>query len=164
MELYIVLAVVGTAVMAVVGYIAGRRQGGGNREDAGKMAALEAKVAELSGRNTTLENQIGNYINEVKELTAERDVQRSKAENATKQLEENRKQAEAFYEKQLAQVKETAEKQLEALREMNKKQVEAQLALIKEQMKATSETVLKARQEELGEKNVEQVSKIICLA
>ena len=161
MELYIVLAVVGTAVMAVVGYIAGRRQGGGNREDAGKMAALEAKVAELSGRNTTLENQIGNYINEVKELTAERDVQRSKAENATKQLEENRKQAEAFYEKQLAQVKETAEKQLEALREMNKKQVEAQLALIKEQMKATSETVLKARQEELGEKNVEQVSKII---
>lgn len=44
---------------------------------------------------------------------------------------------------------------------MNRKQVEDQLSLIKEQMKTTSESVLKARQEELGEKNKEQVSKII---
>ena len=65
------------------------------------------------------------------------------------------------HERQLAQVKEASEKQLEALKEMNKKQVEAQLALIKEQMKATSESVLKARQQELGEQNREQVSKII---
>ena len=44
---------------------------------------------------------------------------------------------------------------------MNKKQVEAQLTLIKEQMKTTSESVLKARQEELSERNKEQVSQII---
>jgi DNA recombination protein RmuC len=61
----------------------------------------------------------------------------------------------------LDQVKENADKQLDTLREMNKKQVEDQLALIKEQMRTTSEDVLKARQEELGIQNKEQVSKII---
>ena len=44
---------------------------------------------------------------------------------------------------------------------MNQKQVEDQLALIKEQMRTTSEAVLKARQEELGMKNKEQVSSIV---
>lgn len=65
------------------------------------------------------------------------------------------------YEKQLAQAKEGAEKQIEALRQMNREQVESQLKLIKEQMQTTSEEVLKRRQEELGERNREQVSKIV---
>ena len=37
----------------------------------------------------------------------------------------------------------------------------SQLDLLREQMKTTSETVLKARQEELGERNREQVGKIV---
>ena len=37
----------------------------------------------------------------------------------------------------------------------------SQLDLLREQMKTTSETVLKARQQELGERNREQVSKIV---
>lgn len=41
------------------------------------------------------------------------------------------------------------------------KAYETQLELIREQMKTTSENVLKARQKELGERNVEQVSKIV---
>lgn len=65
------------------------------------------------------------------------------------------------YDKNLERVKENSNEQLSTLREMNRKQVEDQLSLIKEQMKTTSESVLKARQEELGEKNKEQVSKII---
>ena len=48
-----------------------------------------------------------------------------------------------------------------ALREINEEQVKTQLDLIREQMQTTSEKVLKLRQEELGEKNREQVSKII---
>lgn len=71
------------------------------------------------------------------------------------------KDLKASFAKQLDQVKENADKQLDTLREMNKKQVEDQLALIKEQMRTTSEDVLKARQEELGIQNKEQVSKII---
>lgn len=65
------------------------------------------------------------------------------------------------HDKQLAQTKDGTEKQIEALRQMNKEQVESQLKLIKEQMQTTSEEVLKRRQEELGERNKEQVSKII---
>ena len=65
------------------------------------------------------------------------------------------------YAQQLAQAKEGAEKQIEALKQMNREQVESQLKLIKEQMQTTSEEVLKRRQEELGERNKEQVSKII---
>lgn len=62
---------------------------------------------------------------------------------------------------QLAQTKESAEKQIESLKTMNREQVDSQLKLIKEQMQTTSEEVLKRRQDELGERNKEQVSKII---
>ena len=44
---------------------------------------------------------------------------------------------------------------------MNREQIDSQIKLIKEQMQTTSEEVLKRRQEELGERNKEQVSKII---
>ena len=65
------------------------------------------------------------------------------------------------HEKQLAQTKDGTEKQIEALRQMNKEQVDSQMKLIREQMQTTSEEVLKRRQDELGERNKEQVSKII---
>lgn len=65
------------------------------------------------------------------------------------------------HEKQLKQTKEGAEKQIEALKQMNREQIDSQIKLIKEQMQTTSEEVLKRRQEELGERNKEQVSKII---
>lgn len=65
------------------------------------------------------------------------------------------------HEKQLEQTKEGAEKQIEALKQMNREQIDSQMKLIKEQMQTTSEEVLKRRQEELGERNKEQVSKII---
>ncbi len=65
------------------------------------------------------------------------------------------------YDKQLSQAKDGAKSQIDALRQMNKEQVDSQLKLIKEQMQTTSEEILKRRQEELGERNREQVSKII---
>lgn len=65
------------------------------------------------------------------------------------------------FEKQLSQTKEAHEGQIATLRKMNEEQVKSQLDLIREQMQTTSEKVLKLRQEELGEQNKEQVSKII---
>ncbi|MBQ2169582.1 MAG: DNA recombination protein RmuC [Prevotella sp.] len=67
----------------------------------------------------------------------------------------------ASFEKQLSQTKEAHEGQIATLRKMNEEQVKSQLDLIREQMQTTSEKVLKLRQEELGEQNKEQVSKII---
>lgn len=84
------------------------------------------------------------------QLATERDV----AINNAKNLRES-------YELQIGQLKEHSERMLSELREMNAKQVEAQLSMIREQMQATSESVLKERQKELGERNVEQLSKIV---
>ncbi len=83
-------------------------------------------------------------------LTVERDVLYTKAEDI-----------KATYEQQIAQTKEYSERLVAELKEMNAKQVESQMAMIREQMQATSESVLKARQEELGERNLEQVAKIV---
>lgn len=112
-------------------------------------------------------------------LTAERDVQRTLADNYSKQLDSQKDSYEKMvrdqkdsYEKQLKEQKDAFAKQLEltkeahegqiaALKKMNEEQVKSQLDLIREQMQTTSEKVLKMRQEELGEKNKEQVSKII---
>ena len=89
-------------------------------------------------------------------------------ENADKQLAMARDAAELqlaqmkeSHSAQLSQAKDTADKQIEALKQMNKEQMESQMRLIKEQMQTTSEEILKRRQEELGERNNEQVSKII---
>ena len=65
------------------------------------------------------------------------------------------------YERQLSDMKSNSADQLKNLREMNKEQIDSQLNLIREQMKTTSEKVLKERQKELGERNNEEVSKII---
>ena len=112
-------------------------------------------------------------------LTAQRDVERTKAENYARQMNEMKdahalqlkqakddfvhqlQQAKDDFAHQLQQTKEAHEQQIAALKEMNEKQIKTQLDLIKEQMQTTSEKVLKMRQEELGAQNKEQVSKII---
>ena len=96
-------------------------------------------------------------IDNVIKLTAERDVQKTNVENLTKQLEAQK----ASYEEQLNEKKTAFDVQIAAMKEMNEQQMKSQLELIKEQMQTTSEKVLKLRQEELGEENKEQVSKII---
>ena len=120
---------------------------------------------------------------QIKTLTAERDVQRATADNYRQQLATQKADYEQrllntkadlrrTYEAQVAQLKEAQQQQLrqnkesmeaqiDALRLMNKEQVESQMKLIREQMQTTSEAVLKRRQDELGERNQEQVSKII---
>ena len=90
-------------------------------------------------------------------LTAQRDVERTKAENYARQIQE---QKDAFA-LQLQQTREAHDEKIAALKELNEKQMKSQLELIKEQMQTTSERILKARQEELGAQNKEQVSKII---
>ena len=65
------------------------------------------------------------------------------------------------FARQMSLVKEAHDSQIAALRQMNEEQVKSQMELIREQMQTTSEKVLKRRQYELGEENLEQVSKII---
>ena len=111
---------------------------------------------------------IGLLVYMIVRLTAQRDVERTKAEHYVNQLHSQK----ADYERQIAEQKKTFALQMQhskeehdekiaALKELNEKQMKAQLDLIKEQMQTTSEKVLKMRQEELGVQNKEQVSKII---
>ena len=122
---------------------------------------------------------IGLLVYMIVRLTAQRDVERTKAENYARQMNEMKdahalqlkqakddfvhqlQQAKDDFAHQLQQTKEAHEQQIAALKEMNEKQIKIQLDLIKEQMQTTSEKVLKMRQEELGAQNKEQVSKII---
>lgn len=119
-----------------------------------------------------LEKEMARQAELIKTLTSERDVQKTLAENYSTQLANQKENFERQlasqrdnYEKQLANQKKDADEfrraEIEALKQMNKEQVDSQLRLIKEQMQTTSEEVLKRRQEELGERNKEQVSKII---
>ena len=89
---------------------------------------------------------IGTLVYMIVRLTAQRDVERTKAENYARQLEVQK----TMYEEQTQSQKSIYEQQMKS-----------QLELMKEQMQTTSEKVLKQRQEELGIQNKEQVSKII---
>ena len=148
MEIFVIIAIVAVGVAAFLGYYFGSQ---GKR-------TLEEKIVTL---------------------TSERDVQKANAENAVKQqevqksfYEQQMAEQKASHEQQLNQVKEAHESQvaalkeahqgqIEALKQMTEEQVKSQLELIREQMQTTSEKVLKQRQDELGERNREQVSKII---
>lgn len=108
-----------------------------------------------SKRIADLKDVHNKQIAELKEAHEKQIAELKKAQTA--QLE----QLKAAQTAQLEQVKEGQQKQIEALREMNREQVESQMKLIREQMQTTSEEILKRRQDELGERNKEQVSKII---
>ena len=108
-----------------------------------------------SKRIADLKDVHNKQIAELKEAHEKQIAELKEAQTA--QLE----QLKAPQTAQLEQVKEGQQKQIEALREMNREQVESQMKLIREQMQTTSEEILKRRQDELGERNKEQVSKII---
>lgn len=112
-------------------------------------------VYSYSKRIADLKDVHNKQIAELKEAHEKQIAELKEAQTA--QLE----QLKTTQTAQLEQVKEGQQKQIEALREMNREQVESQMKLIREQMQTTSEEILKRRQDELGERNKEQVSKII---
>ena len=188
MEIYIIITVLGIIIMGLLGFFIGKKTGGAGAD--GRVATLEAQAAELQARITAREQTIAQQNAELRQLTAERDVQAANVQNAMRQLAdykadvashreaEAKRNAEAAdeikrsheaqinelktsFNEQLAQAKESHEKQIAALKEMNKEQMDSQLNLIKEQMQTTSEKVLKMRQEELGKANKDEVQKIV---
>ncbi len=163
MEFYFILGLGALIIAFVVG-----RFSHSNKEYTIRIKQLEQQLdeahhAEERGSAALCERdkRIEELRDEVARLTSERDVERVKAESAERRVEEERTASREALDKQYATLKASFEEQLATLREMNKQQVEDQLSLIKEQMRSTSEEVLKARQKELGERNVEQVSKIV---
>ena len=197
-----IIAIVASVAVLFIGYYLGSKGKNANSPDNSQLLDnMREQIASLEARLKEKDSTVARMTDEIRELTSQRDVQKTKADNAVQTIAiqkedfENRlrRQKEQHdvlladhktsYEKQiaelrisydrqvaelrdnfntqLAQTKESAEKQIEALKTMNREQVDSQLKLIKEQMQTTSEEVLKRRQDELGERNKEQVSKII---
>ena len=142
MELYLVITIIAIILMAALGYYMGGQ---------GKKESAERYDAQLKEQKQSYEAQLKeqkqSYEAQIKELRQSYDMQIQQIKDAD--------------EAQKKQMKEAYERQLATLKEMNEEQVKSQLNLIREQMQTTSEKVLKQRQEELGERNREQVSKII---
>ena len=142
MELYLVITIIAIILMAALGYYMGGQ---------GKKESAERYDAQLKEQKQSYEAQLKeqkqSYEAQIKELRQSYDIQIQQIKDAD--------------EAQKKQMKEAYERQLATLKEMNEEQVKSQLNLIREQMQTTSEKVLKQRQEELGERNREQVSKII---
>ena len=176
MEVYFVIGIIAIVVMAVLGYLLGSRE---KKEYVRTISKLEGDVAALNQKIVGQESVITEKVNAITTLTAERDVQKTNAENSSRQLDAQKvtfekqtadqkalygqqiAELKASFEKQLNQMREAHDSQIASLKQMNKEQLNSQLDLIKEQMQTTSEKVLKLRQNELGEQNKEQVSKII---
>ena len=197
-----IIAIVASVAVLFIGYYLGSKGKNANSPDNSQLLDnMREQIASLEARLKERDSTVARMTDEIRGLTSQRDVQKTKADNAVQTIAmqkedfENRlrRQKEQHdvlladhktsYEKQiaelrisydrqvaelrdnfntqLAQTKESAEKQIEALKTMNREQVDSQLKLIKEQMQTTSEEVLKRRQDELGERNKEQVSKII---
>ena len=198
----IIISIVAAILMVAVGFILGTRGKSGQQGDnAVLLDNLRSQLANQDQKMKQQEQTLSAQQETIRNLTAERDVQKAHANSFREQLtsqkddyeqrlrsqkeeadatlksereEQQRRHNELregydkqlaelkdAYEKQLAQTKDGTEKQIEALRLMNKEQVDSQMKLIREQMQTTSEEVLKRRQDELGERNKEQVSKII---
>ena len=198
----IIISIVAAILMVAVGFILGTRGKSGQQGD--NTVLLDNLRSQLANQDQKMKQQeqtLSAQQETIRNLTAERDVQKAHTDSFREQLtsqkddyeqrlrsqkeeaddalkserEEQRRRHNELregydkqlaelkdaYEKQLAQTKDGTEKQIEALRLMNKEQVDSQMKLIREQMQTTSEEVLKRRQDELGERNKEQVSKII---
>ena len=164
MYTYFIITLAVVVIMSAASYFVGRRTSSGG--------AAEAKCRDLERELTSCNDIINNLRSEATTLRSERDIERTKRINLEEQLSALRLDTKEQLERQMTSLKESYDKQLDHLqheqqrqmaeiKEMNKQQVERQLELIREQMRTTSETVLKARQQELGERNIEQVSKIV---
>ena len=157
-EIVIIAAIVAVVVMALLGYRIVRL----TAERDVQRTQAENSQGRLEAQKTDYEKQL-----EVQKSGYEKqlETQKSDYEQRLTQLradsaEDLKRQEEAF-EKRLLQAKETYDSQITTLKAMNAEQIKSQMDLIREQMQTTSESVLKQRQEELGEKNKEQVSKIV---
>ena len=137
-------------VLFIVGFFLGKRVRP-NAAASEEAAAQRQRADELAKGKAALE--------------AERNAERDAHDRLVGELKrQHDRQIETLREtqaQQLLQVQETAKSQLETLQKMNREQMEHQTRAIKEQMQVTSEEVLKRRQDELGERNREEVSKII---
>lgn len=129
-------------------------------------AAQESTIASLKEQIET-ERQHGQSLLEQEKKTGQSLLEQEKHKNQEQRDELKNsydtqiRNIQSNFDAQLKSIRETQDKQIQAMKETTQRQFEQQIKTIQEQMQATSERVLKSRQDELGAANNEQVSKII---
>lgn len=187
MEIYLVISIIAVVGMVVLGFILNKKNNlitaltaerdvqRTNAENYSRQlqSQKEEHEKQLAEQKENIGEQLANLReshekqNEERKASYEKqvdDMKRSHEQQITdirKTYEQQIADLKISFEKQLQQMKEAHGTQIDALKKMNEEQVKSQLELIREQMQTTSEKVLKLRQNELGEQNKEQVSKII---
>ena len=164
MYIYFIITLAVVVIMSAASFIVGRRSRPTNI-DAARCNDLEEQLSKSEMRLEELRNELTALrserdIEQTKRITLEQQLSTIKVE-AKEQLEQHTSSLKESHERQLKQMREEQQRQMDEFKALNKRQLDDQLELIREQMRTTSEIVLKAREEELGERNVEQVSKIV---
>lgn len=127
-----------------------------------KSEARETLEKQAASIQESYDRQIAHQRDEHERQTAT--LKESYEKQITHICEEHKRQSAMLkesYEKQVTHLREEQQRQMEEFKATNKAQLDKQLELISEQMRTTSETVLKAREDELNKRNIEQVSKIV---
>ena len=127
-----------------------------------KSEAKETLEKQAASIQESYDRQIAHQRDEHERQTAT--LKESYEKQITHICEEHKRQTATLkesYEKQVTHLREEQQRQMDEFKSTNKAQLDKQLELISEQMRTTSETVLKAREDELNKRNIEQVSKIV---
>lgn len=152
----IIIAIIAIIVMAVIGYLFGNRGKNGYVLTIGK---LENTITELGSKIANQESVINDKIDAITSLTAERDVQKTNAENYSQQLTSQKE----GYEQQLDTLKSDSEKALLNETERGQKQLDEQKAAYEKQLIELKETLGKQYQQQIADMKLsfdKQVSEI----
>ncbi len=140
MELYLVIAIIAIIVMAVVGYFVGNLGKKGYVQTIGN---LENSIKDLDNKIASKESELAEKVVAITTLTSERDVQKTNAENYSRQLATQKED----YEQQIVSLKSEAERDLQNEIDRGKRQLDEQKTSFENQIKGLKETFAKQLEE-----------------
>lgn len=142
---FVVYILIGVVIGALAGFFFADNKA--VKERTGIIADRDVAKNQIMG----LQAQLEQCNNEKNELKVE---QKCQLEQQNRQLQEN-------FDRQIADVRLQYDRQLEELRRQHEQQMEKQSELIREQINTASEAILKKRSEELSDNNTLQMDKIL---
>ena len=136
MELNLVIVIVAIGVMAAVGYFLGTR---GKKGYVLTIDQLKSNITEMGRKMAGQELALNEKTEAIMALTAERDVQRTNADNYSRLLSTQKDE----HEQQMATLKDESKKALLAETERSEKQMADQKAAFEAQLKELKDTFAK---------------------
>lgn len=113
MDFSVLVAVIAVIVMAVVGFVVGRRGKGNQQDNSGLVDSLQSQISELNVKIKAREETVASQSEQIRSLMSERDVQKAHADNYQSLMVSQKED----YEKQLCTQKEDSEKRIRVLKE-----------------------------------------------